>query len=49
VARLELYLLFVDAMRNFKVEAADGQVDLVGDLGLVVEPRPCNVKVTRRR
>ena len=51
MARLELYLFFVFLMQEFNFEAVSGSenVDLSGDLGLVVEPRPIKVKVQSRK
>lgn len=51
MARLELYLFFVTLMKNFRFSSYSGaqQMDLTGDLGLVVEPRALWSIVKKRR
>ena len=48
MARLELYLFFVTMMQKFSFEKY-GEIKLKGDLGLVVEPKPCNAFVRMRK
>ncbi|XP_059095755.1 cytochrome P450 2B4-like isoform X2 [Tigriopus californicus] len=47
MARMELYLFFVTLMKNFEFTSVvhPKDMNLVGDLGLVMEPKPCSTSI----
>nr|AIL94136.1 cytochrome P450 CYP3030A1 [Tigriopus japonicus] len=51
MARMELYLFFVTLLKNFKFrsDVNPREINIEGDLGLVLEPKPCSTRLEIRK